>query len=138
MLAYIYTSKKRWKEAIETGEIALGLDRLDGQTLNNLAWVYATSPSSEIKDYARAKEYAKRAVELTNRQNASYLDTLAEAYFGAGEGGLAIETSYEALRLESGKVRYLDNQLKRFCLGGKPSTPSTQEICRKEAGRSRS
>lgn len=46
---------------------------------NNLAWLLATAPQSELRDGQKAVEYAERACELTSWKNAYSLGTLAAA-----------------------------------------------------------
>jgi tetratricopeptide (TPR) repeat protein len=48
--------------------------------LTVLAKVYGTSNAARFHDSAKAIEYATRACELTNHQNADLLDTLATVY----------------------------------------------------------
>jgi len=69
----------RERKSIQAGERALRLNASsDGQTYNNLAWVYATSPSGEIRDLAKAQRYAVKAVAITRQRNRDYVDTLIE------------------------------------------------------------
>lgn len=132
VLAYIYASRNREKEAIEAGEMAIKLDRLDVQTYNNLAWLYATSQKQDLKNLEKAKEYAQRAVDLTKGRNASFLDTLAEVFFIAGDNERAVEAGERALRIEAGKVQYFERQLRKFCKDGKPATKKTCETLQRE------
>lgn len=86
------------KEAITAGEKALRLNHFDAQTYNNLAWVYATSESPEIRDLQKAQQFALNAVQQTKRRNADYLDTLAEVYRRRGQvtkGGEVLEEAIE-------------------------------------------
>jgi tetratricopeptide (TPR) repeat protein len=71
----------------------------DARTCNNLAWLWATSPRPEHRDHARAVEYARRACELTQWQNAGHLDTLAAACAAAGQFAEAIEFQRRAIAL---------------------------------------
>lgn len=98
--------KKRLKgetKVLQMGEKALILSRrsgseetYDAQTMNNLAWVYATSENDGIRNVARAKEYAQKAVDLTRRRNADYLDTLAEVSRRDGKDEQALKLLQEA------------------------------------------
>ena len=54
--------------------------REDSWTLNFLAWKYATCESKVARDGKLAIAYATKAVELTDRSNYEYIDTLAAAY----------------------------------------------------------
>jgi thiol-disulfide isomerase/thioredoxin len=69
----------------------------DPQTLNKIVWSVLMSPKVEKKDHARLVKHAERAVELTERTDASVLDTLAHAYAAAGDRDKAIATQEEAI-----------------------------------------
>jgi tetratricopeptide (TPR) repeat protein len=73
----------------------------DASSLNDLAWFLATCPDATLRDGNRAVELAKRACELSERQNSSFLDTLAVALAESGEFEAAIETQREAIGLLS-------------------------------------
>jgi len=64
--------------------------------LNNLAWLYATSPPPYFHP-TKALQLASRAAQL--EQHPHILDTLAEAYFVNGDFERALETIEKALRL---------------------------------------
>src|SRR5262249_41153249 len=89
-LTYIYTSKRRTKEAIQAGEKAIALNKLDANSLNNLAWIYATC-ESKFQDLSRALQYAQRAVDLTGGRNPDVLETMAQVRVTRGERDLARE-----------------------------------------------
>jgi tetratricopeptide (TPR) repeat protein len=69
----------------------------DQQLLNNLAWLWSTAPSPEIRDPQRALEFALRAcalgIDSTNQ------DTLAAAYAVNGDFAKAVETQEKAIEL---------------------------------------
>jgi Flp pilus assembly protein TadD len=66
-------------------------------TLNNLAWLLAVCPDEKIRDGRRAVTLAEKAVELTERKNATFLDTLAAAYAEARRFDDAVRVQQEAL-----------------------------------------
>jgi tetratricopeptide (TPR) repeat protein len=70
-------------------------------SLNNLAWFLATCPDATVRDGKRAALLARRACELSDRQNSSFLDTLAAALAESGDFQAAIETQREAIGLLS-------------------------------------
>jgi hypothetical protein len=72
------------KAAIRAGKKAIELQPLDAQTLNNLAWIHATSDSPDIRDLDRAARFATTAVEQTRRRNRDYLDTLEQVQYQLG------------------------------------------------------
>ena len=63
----------------------------------SLAWLLATAPEATIRDPDRALRVAERAVELTERRDASALDILAAAYASAGRFDEAVATCDLAL-----------------------------------------
>ena len=73
-------------------------------TLNELAWLLATSTSERARDGKRAVELAIQACELTFWTNPNLLDTLAAAYAETGRFDEAVRWQNEALEFpEFGK-----------------------------------
>jgi tetratricopeptide (TPR) repeat protein len=71
--------------------------------LNSLAWLLATTPSSQLRGVRDANEairLAEHAAELTDHQRPSILDTLAAAQAAAGRFDLAVTTCEAALALK--------------------------------------
>ncbi len=67
--------------------------------LNEYAWLLLTDELEDLRDPDVALELARRANDLTNYDNAWYLDTLALAYHMTGDTARALETQQEALSL---------------------------------------
>ena len=65
--------------------------------LDELAWVFATHPSEELRDGDEAVRLAKHACALTKRTNPILLATLAAAYAETGNFGQAISTIQESI-----------------------------------------
>jgi Flp pilus assembly protein TadD len=65
--------------------------------LDELAWVFATHPSDELRDGNEAVLLAEHACTLTKRTDAMLLATLAAAYAETGNFGQAINTVQESL-----------------------------------------
>jgi serine/threonine protein kinase len=71
----------------------------NAQTLNDLAWLLATSADPKLRDGSNAVTFAEKAVAATQRKNASYLDTLAAAYAETGQFAKAISIQQESIAL---------------------------------------
>jgi tetratricopeptide (TPR) repeat protein/4-amino-4-deoxy-L-arabinose transferase-like glycosyltransferase len=65
--------------------------------LDELAWVFATHPSEELRDGDEAVRLAEHACVLTKRTNPILLATLAAAYAETGNFGQAISTIQESI-----------------------------------------
>jgi tetratricopeptide (TPR) repeat protein len=90
--------------------------------MNDLAWLQATSTVAELRNGAKAIEYATKACKLTNWKNADYINTLAAAYAEAGDFGSAIKWQKEAINLLTEKEpaewrAEFDERLKLYQLG---------------------
>ncbi len=71
--------------------------------LNNIAWLVATDPDAPEDMRLGARDFARRAVELTAGGQAATLDTLAAAQAACGDSAAAAETARRALdRAEQG------------------------------------
>ena len=87
---------------------------------NDLAWVEARCGANA----ADAVEHARRAVGI--KQSSGDLDTLAEAYFAAGDRPAAAATAAKALALDPTN-KYLQEQSKRFQSPSPSTTPTRDE-----------
>jgi tetratricopeptide (TPR) repeat protein len=67
--------------------------------LLDLAWIIATAPNIELRVPSEGVRLAERAVAMTDRKNATALDTLAAAYARADRLSEAIETAEEAIKI---------------------------------------
>jgi TPR repeat protein len=74
-------------------------DQGDAPSMNNLASLLATSTDPKIHNPKEAVSLALKAVEV-EIDNPTYLDTLAAAYFEAGQPDKAVETERRALTLK--------------------------------------
>ena len=78
-LAETYALQHRLVEAVSEYLRALALRPTDVSLLNRAAWILATAPDDGLRDGPRALALARRAVELTGRQDVESLDVLAAA-----------------------------------------------------------
>ena len=73
--------------------------------LNNFAWVLATSPDDDVRDGKRAVELATKAGELTERERAHILSTLAAAYAETGDFDAARKWSQKSVDMQRPRAR---------------------------------
>ena len=77
--------------------------------LTELAWTFATSPSSSIADAAEAVRLGEQARSVTNGNDVRALDALAAAYARAGRYRDATDTVDAAMRLVPATARGADD-----------------------------
>jgi len=83
-------------------ELAAQLEALDLQDplmLNEIAWFILTGRSVEQRDLPLATRLARKALELSNEQDANILDTYARALWDAGERTEALDWQRKAAAL---------------------------------------
>ena len=108
----LYYERRRYTEAAQQYQNAIGVSPDHARALNNLAWLYATCEEVSLRQPRQALELARRAVAADRR--AHVLDTLAESYFVNGEVPAALETEKEALGMAKENRAYYREQVKRF------------------------
>jgi tetratricopeptide (TPR) repeat protein len=89
------------------------LPGVSAEELNNRAWQLATLRGAKPEELAVALMLAQRAVEATQRRDATILDTLAEVQFQLGHPESAIAIIDEAIKREPDEVYYRE-QRRRF------------------------
>jgi len=87
------------EEAVEHYRRVLKLMPNDVDVLNDLAWLLATREPAHGGDPVQAMLLARRACELSGRENAQCLDTLAAACAAAGRYAEAVTSAQRALKL---------------------------------------
>ncbi len=118
-LAYIHHESGDLGKAKKAYENIIELKPDNALALNNLAWILATAGDKRLRNYPRALDLAKRAVEID--PSPTFLDTLAEAYYANGLKNKAMDAIKEALEKASRNRDYLLGQLNRFSKNGHPS-----------------
>lgn len=78
---------------------ALRLEPEDIGTLNNVAWLLATSPDPDARDSETALRHIERALALQGSESAELLDTRAAALAAAGRFEMATQTASRARQL---------------------------------------
>jgi tetratricopeptide (TPR) repeat protein len=112
LLAELYESKARScldygrpAEARQSLEAALHLQPNDPTTLNDLAWLLATTKEPQIRNGRRAYDLAMKACKLGNWKNAFTIDTLAASAAAAGNFQDAVKYQRLAIGLLSPEDR---------------------------------
>jgi len=98
-VARIYMSTGREEEAVTHYRKLVSINPEIAVAWNNLGWLHATSKNPKVLHPVQALECALRAVSLTKEGEASFLDTLAEAYFVNGDYDKAVEAETKAIAL---------------------------------------
>jgi TPR repeat protein len=80
-------------------------DQGDPEALNNLAFLLATSTDANVRNPKDAIVIAQKAVDASG-ENPTCLDTLATAYYGAGQPDKAAESERRALTLKPDNPSY--------------------------------
>lgn len=102
-------------------EYSRALERLpdDVRLLNRAAWILATSRDDAVRDGARARALAERAVQLTFEKDAESLDLLGAALAETGAFEDARRVTREAVEIargtaDRGFVEQLQERLKTY------------------------
>ena len=98
-MAEAYGAQNQLANAVKYFLKALDRKPDDVALLNKAAWILATAIDPMVRDGSRAIILAQHAVELTERRDASSLDTLAASFAESGRFDDAIRIGNEALTL---------------------------------------
>jgi tetratricopeptide (TPR) repeat protein len=99
-------------EAVKDYEEALKIEPDDTHSLNNLAWVLATSPDDAVRNAARSIELGLKGCELTKYEKPHIISTLAAGYAEKGDWETAKKWSAKAVEMGA-KEDDIDDQLKK-------------------------
>jgi len=92
------------------------VEQNDSSAMNNLTLLLATSKNERVRNPQEAVALATNAVAAAN--NPDYLDTLAAAYFAAGQTDKAIEAEQKALAMNPGNDSYKESLQKYLAANG--------------------
>jgi Tfp pilus assembly protein PilF len=95
-MAVLLSARHRVQDAISEYQTALKLQPNRPDTLNNLGWILATDPRSEIRQGVQAVDCAYAACTLTHEKSPMMLGTLAAAYAEAGKFDDAVAAGMKA------------------------------------------
>jgi protein O-mannosyl-transferase len=98
-LGNTFLAMGRTREAVAQYQQALEINPDDTETMNNMAWILATSPDPMIRDGTKAVALAERAVSLTDNKEQRTVATLAAAYAETARFPEAVKTAQRALQL---------------------------------------
>lgn len=96
--AYILTRMGNCKDASEAYAKAHEMDPDNAATVQDKAWFLLTCPDETVKDASKGLELAKKAADL-QAENAMVQETLAEAFYQAGQPKMAVEHQKKAISL---------------------------------------
>ena len=115
-LATLLFNAGRVVEACQQYEHALVLSPLNHTTLNNLAWIRATSSAEEVRNGARALVLAERASRQKDDGDPATLVTLAAACAAAGdfERALVVLERATTLAVQLGNPRLAEEVRSQF------------------------
>lgn len=91
--------EKAIRAMIESLKAALKKSPNDVSALNDLAWIYATSPVRSLRDGHEAVRLAEKMKRISRSEDVSVLDTLATAYASDGEFKQAVAYMEKAVAI---------------------------------------
>lgn len=111
-LGLIYQEQKKYGQAEEAYKKVLRLDPRNALVLNNLAWMYATSPDPGFFKPEEALALSQAAAAL--KPDPVIWDTLAEAYLVNDRPDLSLRIMEEILKGDPDNREYFEGQRERF------------------------
>jgi tetratricopeptide (TPR) repeat protein len=118
LLAKAYLLQGQTAAAVDEFQASLTLDVNQAETLNEYAWLLATSPHDNVRNGVEAVRLAGRACELTRGQEPTCLGTLAAAYAETGDFDKAVAAGRAAhdLALAQGRKPLADTNQQLLAL----------------------
>jgi tetratricopeptide (TPR) repeat protein len=110
----------RFQECVTDCLKAIEISPNHANSINELAWLWATCPSAHFRDGLRAVRYAGQACDLSDWKDAYYLDTLAAAYAECGAFDEAVKWQQKAVELVSRSDKADFRSRVRLYEAGKP------------------
>jgi tetratricopeptide (TPR) repeat protein len=108
VLAWLYynrgksvTFRSGYGETIADYEAAVRADPYYARAYSDLAWLEASCPAAEFRDFAKAVENATKACELTNWKDHYFVGALAAVYAEVGDFAAAVKRQKDAIELLS-------------------------------------
>lgn len=102
-LGMLHAGRGNQDEALSWYQKAVATAPEHVPSLNNLAWLLATSPKDSLRDGSRAVELMQRALGLPGVDRAYLNRTLAAAYAETGQYAKAVLTARAAMELARGQ-----------------------------------
>ena len=112
-LADLCSAQKLYPEAIRHYQEAIHLKPDFAEARNNMAWLLATASDPRYRNRAEALRQAQQAVRLSHWKEATFIDTLAEAYYVNGRYQQAVAVQKKALALDPGN-KTMQEHMARF------------------------
>lgn len=93
------TAQRKYAQAAASFNRSIALNPLAAGAYTGLTWLQASAPDDAVRKTEEALESGLRAVELSDRRDASALDALAAAYAASGDFALATQAATEAMQV---------------------------------------
>jgi len=123
-LGLALADQRQAKDAMVEYRHALRLNPDAIDALNNLAWMLATHPNTELRDGTEAVRLAERACQITSYEAPLLVGTLAAAYAEAGRFEEAVKSAQKAhdlaLALDQKELAAKNQQLQLLYRAQKP------------------
>lgn len=103
--ASTWNTRGAFAQALADYGQAIRLDPKNAEAHNSRAWLLATCPDEKVRDGKLAVNSARRACELSDWKDASYIDTLAAAYVEVDDFEKASQHQRQAIELAKPELR---------------------------------